>query len=98
VCTSITFANSGFVKPDAYRQPLGTDVAMPYDTFSRNSQYYDEKPTEMFTPTYDWSYVCKTHLWKLLPSTHSATVLTSTEGAVPSSFIRKVKISHFVAH
>lgn len=64
----ITFADSGFVKPDAYRQPLGSDVAMPYDTFSCNSQNYDEKSNEVFTPTYDWSYVCNTHLWEQLPA------------------------------
>ena len=53
---------------EAYCQPLGTDVAMPYDTFSCNSQYCDEKATEMFVSTYDWSCVCNTHLWKLLPA------------------------------
>lgn len=30
--------------------------------------------------------------------THSTTVLTSTEGAFPSNFIRKVNFSHFVTN
>ena len=64
----ITLADFGYVKPGAYRQPLGSDIAMLCDTFSCDSQYYDEKSTEAFTRTYGWSYVCNAHLWKLLPA------------------------------
>jgi len=52
------FADSDIVEPDAYRQPLGSDVATQYDTFSCNSQNHGEKSNEVFTSTYDWSYVC----------------------------------------
>jgi hypothetical protein len=30
----IAFADCGFLKPDTHRQPLVTDIAIPYETFS----------------------------------------------------------------